>query len=117
MKDTVMLMRMANFWQDDAGFVVSAELALVGTIGILSTVVGLNRVAISMNAELNDLSNAIGALNQSFSTTGFQCSSRMMTSGASGSQFIDGQDVCDLGSIQVSSQSLGAGETASLVGF
>lgn len=58
-------------WNDEAGFIVSAELVLVATVAVLGLVVGLSEMAVSVNTELNDLSNAIGALNQSYSYCGF----------------------------------------------
>ncbi len=58
-------------WNDEAGFIVSAELVLVATVGILGLVVGLSEMAVSVNTELNDLSNAFGSLSQSYSYCGF----------------------------------------------
>ena len=57
---------------DESGVIISAELVLVLTIVVLAMIVGLSEVAVAVNTELNDISNAIGALNQSFSFTGFQ---------------------------------------------
>ena len=57
---------------DESGVIISAELALVLTIAVLAMVVGLSEVAVAVNTELNDISNAIGALNQSYSVTGFK---------------------------------------------
>ena len=47
--------------------IISAELVLVLTIAVLAMVVGLSEVAVAVNNELNDISNAVGSLNQSFS--------------------------------------------------
>lgn len=41
------------------------------TVVVLAMIVGLSEVAISVNTELNDVSNTIGALNQSYAYTGF----------------------------------------------
>ena len=60
-----------QFWNDELGFVISAELVLVLTLAVLSIIVGLSEVAVAVNTELNDISNAIGALNQSYYATGF----------------------------------------------
>ena len=57
---------------DECGVIISAELVLVLTIAVLAMIVGLSEVAVAVNTELNDISNAIGSLNQSFSFTGFQ---------------------------------------------
>ncbi len=85
-----------NLWIDEAGVIVSAELALVLTIGVLAMVVGLSEVAVAVNTELNDISNAIGALNQSYSATGFVAKDGYKTkSSVAGSGFSDGRDDCD----------------------
>ena len=61
-----------KLFRDESGVIISAELALVLTIAVLAMVVGLSEVAVAVNTELNDISNAIGALNQSYSVTGFK---------------------------------------------
>ena len=93
------LTKMKNFWNDEAGFVISAELVLVLTIAVLAMIVGLSEVAVAVNTELNDISNAIGALNQSYAYTGFSSVSPIgekVKSSYSGSSFIDAVDDCDL---------------------
>ena len=80
---------------DEAGFIVSAELILVSSIAVLSMVVGLSEVASSINNELNDVANAFGSINQSFSVRGFQGCKGQTT----GSQFKDCVDQCDNNSI------------------
>ena len=88
-----MLMKL---WNDEAGLIVSAELALVLTIGVLAMVVGLSEVAVAVNTELNDISNAIGALNQSYSYTGFVAKNGdKVKSFVAGSSFSDATDDCD----------------------
>lgn len=54
-------------WQDEAGFVVSAELALVSTIATLGMVTGLAEASNSVHHELHDVGSAVGSLDQSFS--------------------------------------------------
>lgn len=58
--------------KDDAGFIISAELVLVLTIGVLAMVVGLTAVRDSVTHEMNDVSHAIGAVSQSYNVTGLQ---------------------------------------------
>ncbi|QDV51992.1 hypothetical protein [Gimesia fumaroli] len=90
---------MRALWQDESGFVISAELVLVLTIVVLAVIVGLSEVAISVNTELNDVSNAIGALNQSYAYTGFTASTfceGKAKSHYAGSAFHDAVDDCDL---------------------
>ncbi len=51
---------------DEDGFVVSAELVLVGTILVLGMIVGLTELSFNVNQELEDLGSAIGAINQTY---------------------------------------------------
>ncbi|WP_417388456.1 hypothetical protein [Gimesia sp.] len=86
-----------QLWNDEAGFVISAELVLVLTIAVLAMIVGLSEVAVAVNTELNDISNAIGSLNQSYAYTGFRASTDGKTkSHYAGSRFNDAVDDCDL---------------------
>lgn len=86
-----------NFFEDENGFIISAELALVLTIAVLAMIVGLSEVAVAVNTELNDISNAIGALNQSYAYTSFHAGSQHTKpkSFYAGSRFMDAVDDCD----------------------
>lgn len=53
-----------KLWNDEEGFIVSAELVLISTITVLSMVVGLAEVSNSINNELFDVANAFDAVNQ-----------------------------------------------------
>ena len=84
---------------DESGVIISAELVLVLTIAVLAMVVGLSEVATAVITELNDVSNAIGSLNQSFGVTGFIGTgggSNKIKAFIAGSTFIDMVDDCDL---------------------
>ncbi len=86
-----------KLWNDEAGLIISAELALVLTIGVLAMVVGLSEVAVAINTELNDISNAFGALNQSYCYSGFTAfDCGKIKSSVAGSSFHDAFDDCDL---------------------
>ena len=60
-----------EFWQDESGFVVSAELVLIATILILGLIVGLSSIQHAIVSELNDIGDATGNANQSYWYTGF----------------------------------------------
>jgi len=81
------------FWNDQNGFVVSAELVLVLTIGVLSMIVGLHSVSKSVTQELNDVASAFGAIDQSFCYGGLK--KKRHHAEVSGSGFYDRQDDCD----------------------
>ena len=87
-----------TLWQDQSGAVISAELVLVLTIAVLAMIVGLSEVAVAVNEELNDISNAIGNLDQSYEYTGFvgqDGNMRKLKNAFGGSRFDDKEDECD----------------------
>jgi hypothetical protein len=81
----------AQLLNDEAGFIVSAELVLVATIGVLALTVGLSEVAFNINQELEDVGSAIGNINQSFSYNGTAGSKGQ----SSGSKYADQRDAGD----------------------
>lgn len=58
----------AALWRDEAGFIVSGELAMVSTLGVLGLVTGLAEVSNNVNGELKDVASAV-RFNQSYSVT------------------------------------------------
>jgi len=80
-----------KLWNDDAGFVISAELILVATVAVLAMVVGLAEVSIAINEELEDVASAFGSVNQSFAFNGM-CGHKGFIAG---SGYHDGRDFCD----------------------
>lgn len=75
---------------DEAGFIVSAELVLVSSIAVLGLVVGLSEVALNINNELEDVGSAFSSVQQSFHVDGLSGHKACQ----SGSQFTDGCDFC-----------------------
>jgi hypothetical protein len=53
-----------------SGFIVTAELLLITTILVIGLIVGMVTLRNSMNAELEDVAEAIGDLNQSYNFMG-----------------------------------------------
>lgn len=89
---------LTNLWNDEAGAIISAELVLVLTIAVLAMIVGLSEVAVAVNEELNDISNAVGNLDQSYEYTGFvgqDGNFYKLKSAFGGSSFDDKEDACD----------------------
>ena len=89
---------------DESGFIVSAELVLVATLLVIGLIVGLSSIQHAVVAELNDVADAIGKLNQSYTFNGF--SKRNNTkggvgAGTRGSRFIDEMDECDMDQCQI----------------
>ncbi len=83
--------------RDEAGFIVSAELVLVATMLVIGLIVGLSEVQHALVAELNDVADAIGSINQSYSYSGFSArkSDGCVKSVTYGSSFRDSVDDCD----------------------
>ena len=87
---------MRKLFNDEAGLVVSAELVLVLTIGVLSMIVGLSAVRDSINGELDDLADAFGAVSQTYATKGTSKASNTGSHGRiSGFGYEDRADDCD----------------------
>ncbi|MBI3866526.1 MAG: hypothetical protein HY290_31985 [Planctomycetia bacterium] len=85
-----------KFWNEETGFIISTELVLVATMVVIGLIAGLVEVSFSVVGELNDIGEAIGSLNQSFSFTGFT-STKVggIKAQTFGSYFTDHQDSCD----------------------
>ena len=83
--------------RDERGFVLSAELVLILTLGVLAMVVGVHAVAKSINSELTDVAQSFSSLNQSYFVHGFSyyCPRVGFNAVTGGSGFIDGSDACD----------------------
>lgn len=87
-----MLRLINSLWNDESGFVVSAELVLITTLAVMGLVVGLTEVSHALNNELEDVASAFGSLNQSYHSSGLRSCSK---SSRAGSRFSDHADLCD----------------------
>jgi len=87
---------MRKLFNDEAGFVVSAELMLIITLAFCAAAVGWSAVRDSLVNELNDVSHAIGAVSQSYNVTGFQKAKTVGNHArCAGFGFNDDADECD----------------------
>ncbi len=88
-----------QLWNDEDGFIICAELVLVATLLVIGLIVGLSEVQHAVVAELNDVGEAIGSVNQSFQFSGFSKFRGLGRTGISattaGSLFFDRTDDCD----------------------
>lgn len=78
-----------------AGFALTSELVLVSTIAVLGLTAGLTVLRDATMAELNDLAEAVGSLNQSYAFHGIQIPIGVDASGGAfsgGSFFTDAPD-------------------------
>lgn len=55
-----------EFWTDEIGVILSAEAALLGTVAVIGTTVGLSAVSRSVNDELTEVASAFRSLDQSY---------------------------------------------------
>ncbi|SFI33622.1 branched-chain amino acid aminotransferase [Planctomicrobium piriforme] len=82
---------LTNLINDEAGFIVSAELVLISTIAVLGMIVGLSEVALNVNNELEDVGSAFANIKQSYK---IDCSSSHKAQ-MFGSSNWDQADFCD----------------------
>ena len=82
---------MKKFWNDEAGFVVSAELILIATVAVLGLLVGLAAVRDGIVSELSDVAGAFQDVNQSYSIDGVVGHN----ANTAGFDFVDNTDECD----------------------
>jgi len=96
---------LSTFINDDSGFIISAELAVVITLIFCAAVVGSAVIRDSLVHELHDVSEAIGAVSQSYNVTGLQKprNGEGYHGRCSGFGFNDNADACDCDGITLSS--------------
>ena len=89
---------LGNFFKEEAGFVISTELVLVGTIVVMGLIVGLTEIQHAIVTELNDISEATGEMNQGYMYSGFskeKQANRGYSSYTRGAIQVDSTDDCD----------------------
>ena len=109
-------------WDDEDGVILSAELVLIGTILILGMIVGLVGLQTAVVAELSDLGNSFGNLDQSYQTSGVTSLKfngvRASTAGSSFFDSPDSNDCNDCNTIIVCDAVTGIGEhTSALMNY
>ena len=87
---------MRKLFNDEYGFIVSAELMLMITLMFCMAAVGWAAVRDALVNELNDVSHAIGAVSQSYHVTGFRKAKNYgVHADCKGFGFNDDADECD----------------------
>ena len=82
---------MQRLWNDEAGFVVSAELVLIATVLVIGMLVGLVTIRDQVVQELGDVADAFSEIDQSYSYSGVTGHA----SSTSGTIFNDTHDFCE----------------------
>ncbi len=80
-----------KFWNDDAGFIISAELVLVATVLVIGLIVGLASLRNQVVQELVDVGQAIGSMSQSYALAGTK---KHGVGWSDGSSYTDKLDFC-----------------------
>jgi Flp pilus assembly pilin Flp len=83
-----------RLWNDEAGFVVSAELVLVATLLVIGLVVGLTTLRNQVVQELADVGAAVGMISQGYQYAGTQKITDAMYAQTDGSGWDDKLDRC-----------------------
>lgn len=87
-----------QLWNDEQGFVVSAELVIVSTVLVTGLTVGLSYVRDGLTGEFKEIGDAFRSLDQTYYYSGFQgCrqSNNRPMSFVSGSRFCNRKQGCD----------------------
>jgi len=90
---------------DEAGFIVSAELVLIFTLAFCGVAVGMSVVRDALVQELGDVAESIGALNQSYAWRAISAGDSVggEHGTCAGSGFEDQKDDCDCDAIDFNS--------------
>jgi len=86
-----------GLWTEEAGAVVTADLVLVLTVAVLGTIAGVGALSAAINTELEDLAEAIGALNQGYEVGAIETCHASFSSQANN----DDQDACDCDAMEL----------------
>ena len=81
-----------NFLRGEAGFLLSTEALLVGTIAVLGLIVGLAEVRNAVVQELGDFSQAVAFLSQDYAFTSVTSTNGGASIQTSGSVYADDVD-------------------------
>ena len=72
----------SRFWKDEAGLLLSAEAAIVGTVTVVGISSGLSVISTAVNEELKDVGFAIRSLDQSYEIPARKSCTGAMTAGS-----------------------------------
>ncbi len=79
-----------RFWNDEAAFVISSELVIVGTIVTIGMIAGLTSLRDQIVQEFADGGEALARTNHSYYYHGYETDAGVVA----GSQFTDQRDFC-----------------------
>ena len=71
-----------QLFRDEAGVVVTPEIIIITTVGLLSLIAGWNAVSNALASELGDVANSVAALDQSYSYRGISAGVHATCSGS-----------------------------------
>ena len=98
--------RLANqLLLDETGVVITAEIIIIATVGLLSLIAGWNAVSNALAFELGDIANSVGSLDQSFQYRGLSAGAH---ANCSGGGFADSAQTFTVNTVDVSVTGPGA---------
>ena len=98
--------RLANqLLLDETGVVITAEIIIIATVGLLSLIAGWNAVSNALAFELGDIANSVGSLDQSFRYRGLSAGAHASCSGGG---FADSAQTFTVNTVDVSVTGPGA---------
>lgn len=98
-----MIHPVCRFWNDQEGFVLTAETVMLGSVLVIGVIAGVSGIRTAVLQELNDVACAIGSLDQSF----FFGDVRGHCAFTAGSFFHDTREVGDVSAIVVCAEVAG----------
>lgn len=101
-----------KLWNDENGVILSAEIVLIGTILVIGMIVGMVELQCAVVAEMSDLGDAIGNLDQSYTISGITSykSQGGIKASTSGATYHDAADEGDCNAIIVCDHANRGGE-------
>lgn len=85
-----------RFYRSESGFLLSTESLLLGTIGVLGSIVGLAEIRNAVVEELGDFSHAVAMLSQDYAYTSVESSNVAGDIQTAGSFYDDAEDTQSL---------------------
>lgn len=86
-----------DLWRDERGAVVTSELVLLGTVGVIGATVGAQKLSKALNEEMTDIAHAIRSLDQSYTIPERKSCCGAWTAGSTFKQMPVEQAIRDLG--------------------
>lgn len=78
-----------RLWTEEDGYILSSEVVLLGSLLVVGSIAGITAVRDSIVGEMEDMSNSLSGMNQSFSIVGIEHTDRNNLSSWNGTRGVD----------------------------